>query len=159
MTGTREMKKAVLFLLILFSFSLAVCAQGNGNTSELPDGETKVNIKITVNSVVELRAVMTDNAAARDFVSLLPLTVTLEDYNHTEKISSLPKKLSTMGAPSGYTPSVGDICFYAPWGNLSIFYRDFGYSNGLVLLGKIEGGMDVFNVTGSITVKIEAETE
>jgi hypothetical protein len=32
---------------------------------------------------------------------------------------------------------VGDITYYAPWGNLAIFYRDFGYSPGLVRLGHI----------------------
>src|SRR4030095_2184225 len=66
-----------------------------------------------------------DTAASRDFISLLPLTLTLEDYNGTEKISALPKKLSTKGAPDGVDPSVGDIAYYAPWGNLAIFYEDF----------------------------------
>jgi hypothetical protein len=153
------MKKTALFSLILFSFAFMASAQGNGNTPKLPDKGINRNIKITVNNTVELRAVMTDSAAARDFVSLLPLTLTLEDYNRTEKISSLPKKLSTAGVPSGYDPSVGDICLYAPWGNLCIFYRDFGYSNGLVLLGKIEDGMDAFNVSGSLTVQFEVQPE
>ncbi len=60
----------------------------------------------------------------------VPLTLTLEDYASTEKISDLPKRVSTEGAPSGSDPSVEDIAFYAPWGNLAIFYRDAGYANG-----------------------------
>jgi hypothetical protein len=81
--------------------------------------------------------------------------LTLEDYAGTEKISNLPKRLSTEGAPSGSDPSVGDIAYYAPWGNLAIFYRDFGYSRGLVILGKIDSGMDAFKVPGSVRVTIE----
>jgi len=69
-----------------------------------------------------LTATLNDSKTARDFVAQLPLTLTLTDYSKTEKISDLPKKLSTDGAPSGSDPSVGDIAYYAPWGNLAFFY-------------------------------------
>ena len=103
-----------------------------------------------------LTATLRDSKTARDFVSQLPLTLTLEDYASTEKISDLPKRLSTDGAPSGSEPSVGDIAFYAPWGNLAIFYRDAKYANGLIILGKIDGDAAAFNVPGSLKVTIEA---
>jgi hypothetical protein len=102
-----------------------------------------------------LTATLIDGKTARDFVSQLPLTLTLEDYASTEKISDLPKKLSTDGAPSGSDPSVGDIAFYAPWGNLAIFYRDAEYAKGLIILGKIDGDAAVFDVPGSMKVTIE----
>ncbi len=102
-----------------------------------------------------ITATLNDSKAARDFASLLPLTLTLQDYNGTEKISDLHKKLSTEGAPPGSDPDIGDIAYYAPWGNLALYYRDFGYSNGLVILGKIDGGMEAFNVPGSVKVTIE----
>ena len=72
-----------------------------------------------------------------------------------KKISDLPKRLSTENAPSGSDPSIGDITYYAPWGNLAIFYRDFGYSSGLVIMGKIDGGKEAFNVPGSVKVTVE----
>lgn len=89
----------------------------------------------------EINAVMVDNTAAKEFVALVPLTLTLEYYNKTEKVSDLPLRLSTEDAPGGFDPSVGDITYYAPWGNLAIFYRDFPYSQGLVHLGRIESGL------------------
>jgi hypothetical protein len=100
-------------------------------------------------------ATLIDSKAIQDFISLLPLTLTLEDYAGTEKISYLPKRLSTEGAPSGSDPSAGDITYYAPWGNLAIFYRDFGYSSGLVILGKIDSGIEALNVPGSVKMTIE----
>ncbi len=102
-----------------------------------------------------ITATLIDSKTTQDFISLLPLTLTLEDYAGTEKISDLPKRLSTEDAPSGSDPSVGDITYYAPWGNLAIFYRDFGYASGLVILGKIDSGIEAFNVPGSVRVTIE----
>jgi hypothetical protein len=64
-----------------------------------------------------ITATLIDSKTTRDFISLLPLTLTLEDYAGTEKISDLPKRSSTEDVPSGSDPSVGDITYYAPWGN------------------------------------------
>ena len=100
-------------------------------------------------------ATLEDTAAARDFAALLPLTLTLKDYASTEKVSDLPKKLSTAGAPDGYDASVGDITYYAPWGNLAIFYRDFDYAKGLVKLGAIDAGIEALNQSGSLKTTIE----
>jgi hypothetical protein len=85
----------------------------------------------------------------------LPLSLSLEDYASTEKISDLPKRLSTDSAPPGFDPSVGDIAYYAPWGNLAIFYRDFGYSKGLVSLGRLASGADIFASSRSMQVTFE----
>ena len=54
-----------------------------------------------------LTATMIDNPTTRDFISLLPLTLKLEDYAGTEKISQLPKKLSTKAATAGAVHSLG----------------------------------------------------
>lgn len=40
-----------------------------------------------------------DNATSKDFLALLPSTLKLSDYASTEKVSPLPKKLSTKDAP------------------------------------------------------------
>ena len=113
-----------------------------------------MKVRLTINGKA-ITATLIDNATARDFVSLLPMTVTLEDYAATEKISYLLRKLSTTGAPTGSDPSVGDITYYAPWGNLAIFYKDFGYSRGLIQLGRIDSGIEVLNVPGPLKVTIE----
>lgn len=139
------------------------CAAGKDTVNRMPPAQAnevankkaeEMKIRITIGEKV-VTATLTDSEAARDFVSLLPLTLVLEDYAGTEKISDLPKRLSTQGAPAGSDPSVGDIAYYAPWGNLAIFYRDFGYSSGLVILGKIDGEMEAFGAPGSVKAIIE----
>jgi hypothetical protein len=106
-----------------------------------------------------MTAKLEDNATARDFVSMLPLTLTLEDYAATEKVSDLPRRLSVDGAPKGITPVTGDLTYYAPWGNLAIFHKDFGYSTGLIKLGKIDKGIAILRRKGpfKVTVSLAAE--
>ena len=102
-----------------------------------------------------LTATLDDNVASRDFASLLPLALTLTDYAATEKISDLPRRLSTEGTPPGSEPAVGTLAYYAPWGNLALFYRHAGYANGLVRLGTITSGMDVLKQSGPLQVEIQ----
>jgi hypothetical protein len=117
---------------------------------------TSVNQKITITVGGKvITGTLYDNATARDFISLLPLTLTLKDYSGTEKISDLPKKLSTKDVPGGSDPSVGDITYYAPWGNLAMFYKDFTYSSGLVKLGKIDSGMEILKVSDGRQARFE----
>lgn len=119
------------------------------------DAMEDIRIKLTFNNE-EVIVKMFDNPTSRDFLTLLPLTITLEDYAGTEKINYLSKKLSTEEAPSGSDPSVGDFTYYSPWGNLAIYYKDFGYSNGLIKLGKIESGVEKLgSMNGDTTVTIE----
>lgn len=120
-----------------------------GNTTK------NIRIKLTFNNE-EVIVKMDDNPTSKDFLSLLPLTLTFEDYAGTEKISYLSNKLFTEEAPSRIDPSIGDFTYYAPWGNLAIFYKDFGYSNGLIKLGEIEARVEKFkNINRDFTVTIE----
>ena len=150
-------------LAIAICFSQAACGACNAEFRNAPaklpnevSNEQVGNMKIRIKFEDKvLTATLRDNKTARDFVSQLPLTLTLEDYASTEKISDLPKRLSPEG-PSGSDPSVGDIAFYAPWGNLAIFYRDAKYASGLIILGKIDGDAASFNVPDPLKVTIEA---
>ncbi len=124
-------------------------------TPEHSEKLTDMKLIITTDKEV-VHARLYDSAAAKDFIAMLPLTLTLEDYNKTEKIAGLPKRLSTNGAPDGYTPHKGDIAFYAPWGNLCIFYHDFRYSSGLVQLGKIDDdGVSKLVTADPVTITID----
>jgi hypothetical protein len=113
-----------------------------------------MKIRMDVEGTV-ITATLEDNATSRDFLSLLPLTLTLQDYAATEKISDPPRRLSTAGAPPGSDPSPGDISYYAPWGNLALFYSDSGYASGLVKLGKLDSGVEALHRAGPLQVTIE----
>lgn len=149
-------RRRALALVGLAALAGTSAAEAVERTPVLQQPEQVVS-SMRINIDVEgatIGAILEDSPAAREFASLLPLTLTLEDYNSTEKISMLPRRLSTEGAPAGIDPSPGDITYYAPWGNLAIFYKDFGYSSGLVKLGAIVSGGEALNVPGSVPVTI-----
>jgi hypothetical protein len=141
--------------------ALDFAAHGADNGAAKPSTESPnqspsiMKIRLTIDGKA-ITATLIDNATARDFLSLLPLTLTLEDYAATEKISYLPRKLSTAGAPAGVDPEPGDIAYYAPWGNLAIFYKDAGYARGLVKLGRLESGIEALSVRGALKATIES---
>ena len=103
-----------------------------------------------------LSATLDDTPAGRDFAALLPLDLALSDYHATEKVADLPHKLDTTSAPTSYTPKAGDITYYAPWGNLAIFYKPFQNSRGLVRLGAFNGPIDALLKDGAVPIRIEA---
>lgn len=111
---------------------------------ESSDRKLKLTIGDQVASIT-----LYDTPAANALYDMLPLELTFEDFNGIEKISYLTEKLPTEGEPDGCDPNVGDFCLYAPWGNLSVFYQDFRYSDHLILLGHVDSGVELFSSQNS----------
>jgi hypothetical protein len=47
------------------------------------------------------------------------------------------------------------LCYYAPWGNLALFYASYRWSSGLIRLGRIDGSFDPLLVRGKFPLRIE----
>jgi hypothetical protein len=94
----------------------------------------------------ELSGTLDDTPPARELLEQLPLTLPLEDFHNSERIAYLPEPLATTsrttdGTAAGAAVEAGDIAYYAPWGNLALFYRTgASYTGGLVRLGRLEPG-------------------
>ncbi len=69
-----------------------------------------------------VNATLYDNPSARDFASMLPLDLKIEDYSTNEKIAYLPRKLTEEGSGPFGNEQPGDVCYYAPWGDVILFY-------------------------------------
>ena len=103
------------------------------------DNNIGKTIKLIINDKT-YSAQLYNSPAADSLYGMLPLTLTFEDFNGIEKIAYLNDSLNIEGEPDGFQPAKGDLCLYAPWGNLSVFYQDFRYSEQLISLGHIEDG-------------------
>ena len=114
-----------------------------------------MKVEIVVNGEIAT-ATLYDSPTGRDFASLLPLSLTLQDYADIERISDLPRRLSTAQAPEGMTPEAGDMAFYAPWGNLAIFVQGRPYARSLIPVGKIDSGLPALQRQGPLSVQIRA---
>ena len=164
----RKRFPALILAAALAGTTLSGCADANDTAGQqAPPGTSDQQVKTPVKTQIKtmkirlklehatINATLDDNATSRDFVALLPLSLTLTDYAQTEKISNLPKRLSTQGAPASITPVAGDITYYAPWGNLALFYKDGHDSSGLVRLGKVDSGIEALKRPGPLKVTIE----
>jgi len=126
-------------------------------STQLYAEEKSMKIRLLLNDISVI-ATLNDNSATQDFISMLPLSLTMENYAN-ERIAYLPRKLSDKDAPAGSTPKAGDLSYYAPWGNMAIFLEDFRYSKGLLPLGKIDSGLELFQQNGPFAVRIELMTD
>src|SRR5947209_17452717 len=114
----------------------------------------KINIRASGKTVT---ATVLDNPTARDFVSLLPLKLTMNDLLGREKFGHLQKALSEKG-PKRNTYEVGDIAYWSPSRDVAIYYHLDGEtipSPGVIPIAKITAGTEVFNVPGTVKVTIE----
>src|SRR5882724_11429215 len=108
-----------------------------------------------------ITATLIDSKTTRDFVSLLPLTLTMNDLFGGEKFAHLPRAISTEGKRS-HTSEVGNIAYWSPGSDVAIFYRNDGEkipNPGLIVIGKLDSGVDALDVAGSVKVTIELHDE
>ncbi len=106
----------------------------------------------------DFTATLEDNAAARELFAMLPLDLTIDDYSTNEKIAYLPRKLSDDGSARFESEAIGDLCYYAPWGNLAMFHGPYRWSRGLVRLGRLDQGAKPLLVRGEFPLRIEVLT-
>ena len=97
-----------------------------------------------------------DSPAVRDFLSMLPLTLTLEEHAGREKIGYLPRPLPLDGSP-GSDPEDGDLIYFIPWGNLGFYYNaaGIGYSDQTLHIGSYEASLEQLEgLEGTVTIEI-----
>lgn len=135
--------------------ALGLCATlVTGAEAHAQEKAGMIPINVTVGEAT-LAATLDDTIVGRDFAAMLPLDLTLSDFHGIEKVSDLPRAVDTSEAPATYEPAAGDITFYAPWGNLAIFYKPFQPSGGLVRLGTFDGAVDALLQDSSFEIRIE----
>jgi len=115
-----------------------------------------MKIKLTVGNQA-ITATLVDSETARDFVSLLPLTLNMDDLFGREKFGRLPRAISD-GGKRTRTYQVGDVVYWSPGPDVAIYYRHDGSSipsPGIIVMGKIDSRAEALNEPGSANVTIE----
>jgi len=153
------MKVTLFSLLILFPLLTAVpaiCEEvhtmvDNGPNSSEDQTIMRITVKANGNIIVfELN----NSPAARDLYAQLPLDITVENYGTNEKIFYPPEKLDTTDTPLVDGAQVGTLAYYAPWGDVVLFYGGFSSAPGLYELGHaISGGEYIQGMSGEIWIE------
>lgn len=109
-----------------------------------------VQIRMTVGED-SATATLADNATARDFASLLPVTLNMSDLFGLEKLGKLPRALN-QGGKAVFTYEVGQLGYWSPGEDLAIVYAVKGSrsipSPGLVPIGTVDSGLEMIAEAG-----------
>ena len=121
--------------------------------TEKKNTDTANAAKITVKSgPYTVTYQLNDSRAAKELYAQLPLTLKVENYSDNEKIFYPPKELKTSGTPKSKGRK-GSLSYYAPWGDVVMFYEAAGSASGLYELGSVISGEEhISKLSGEITV-------
>lgn len=96
---------------------------------------------------------LNDSPAAQSLLSQLPLTVEVEDFSTNEKVFYPPQELDTSDTPLA-EGGAGTLAYYAPWGDVVLFYDSFSANGSLYELGEAVSGVEnIGQMSGTITVE------
>ena len=96
---------------------------------------------------------LNDSAAADALYAQLPLTLPVENFSTNEKVFYPPDALDTSDTPLA-SGGAGTLAYYAPWGDVVLFYDEYSGNPSLYELGRIvSGGELVSGFSGEITVE------
>jgi hypothetical protein len=97
---------------------------------------------------------LNDSKASMDLQRQLPLTLAVENYGGNEKIFYPPEKLDTANTPPARDVQPGTLAYYAPWGDVVMFYGPASPAAGLYELGHaLEGGELIRMLSGTILLE------
>lgn len=100
---------------------------------------------------------LNDSMAADSLYEQLPFTLEVEDFSDNEKIFYPPEELDTTDAPLA-DEGAGTLAYYAPWGDVVMFYGEYSENSSLYELGQIVSGEElVGEMSGSITISAVEE--
>ena len=147
--------KNIKFLLstIICLLTLSACKEKQTSIQETTPHKEKTSMKIQIeNNEATIIYELNESDGAKQLYEQLPLKVNVENFSTNEKIFYPPKELDTKNTPMA-NAKAGTLAYYEPWGNVVMFYGDFGKGNGLYELGNvISGKNDIQNLKGSLMI-------
>lgn len=132
-------------------------AENRNDTVESTEetGSRQISVQFGENTVIyELN----DSPAADSLYEQLPITTEVEDFSTNEKIFYPPQELDTSDSPVA-EGGAGTLAYYAPWGDVVMFYDDYSANSSLFELGHaVSGGEQIGEMSGTIVIDV-ADTE
>jgi hypothetical protein len=142
---------------IALGCAVAGGAENSASALATPTKKTKtINIQIKVGNK-RFTATFEDNATAKAFEVLLPMTIQMTELNGNEKYFRLSVNLPT-NASTPRTIQTGDLMIYGQ-NTLVLFYKSFPTSYNYTRLGRINdtAGLPAALGSGDVTVSYELQ--
>lgn len=136
----------------------AATSTNTNNTDEASpaakeDIKSEAIIKITNNGNT-MTFTLNDSPVASSLLSQLPITVDVTDFSDNEKLF-YPEAPLTKTGPTALAKR-GTLACFTPWGNLTIFCKDYGdgTDSDLIEVGHITSGEEyIDDIAGQITIE------
>lgn len=176
----RRKRTAIVLCALILALGLTACGQTGqnqqsgqsaqdsasaGTTAAAPEtaeestgtssdsARNTISLRLTTEDGTVIEYALNDSQAAADLYSQLPLTIEVEDYSTNEKIFYPPEELDTGDAPEA-AGGAGVLAYYEPWGDVVMFYDDFGTASGLYELGMVTSGSEnISELSGSVLIE------
>lgn len=176
----RRKRTAIVLCALILALGLTACGQTGqnqqsgqsaqdsasaGTTAAAPEtaeestgtssdsARNTISLRLTTEDGTVIEYALNDSQAAADLYSQLPLTIEVEDYSTNEKIFYPPEELDTGDAPEA-AGGAGVLAYYEPWGDVVMFYDDFGTASGLYELGMVTSGSEnISELSGSVRIE------
>ena len=154
------MKIIAAFILSLLCIQLYACntdktSKPIKNSNSITNADP-MKLKITIGTNVFI-ATCYDNATAKAFKKMLPMTINMTELNGDEKYYDLPEKLPT-NASNLRTIETGDLMLFGS-NTLVLFYKQFSPSYSYTKVGRIENPSGLASALGSGNVTVTFEME
>lgn len=158
------MKQGKRFLMVFMSIFLLSCGQETienavmqtETPSAVPDtakGGDTMRIQVEGNGTTIIYE-LNDSQAAKDLYAQLPMSIDVENFSNNEKIFYPSSKLDVNGAPLA-EGGAGTLAYYAPWGDVVMFYGSFNSSGSLFELGEaVSGAETIVSLSGTIEISV-----
>ncbi len=113
--------------------------------------ETALQIQVEANGST-IMFELNDSSAAKSLYDQLPLTIEVQNYSSDEKIFYPPEALDTSDTPLANAVT-GTLAYFEPWGDVVMYYDDFGSYSGLYELGTVVSGEEYISIlSGTVTI-------
>lgn len=154
------MKRCLIFAILMFPLFVALLSVHNkgfaGDTTTKGDiGSMRISVSTERQTIVYQ---LNNSGAAAALVAQLPMTIDVEDYGDNEKIFYPPHKLDTGNTPLAKDIVAGTLAYYAPWGDVVMFYDTFRPASGLYHIGDAVSGQDnIRSLSGTIRIEMAGD--
>ena len=157
-------KIGMMVLALLMVVSVAGCASQNNSddsgsarqieeSTQIDKTDDKKMISISSEDAYIIYE-LNDSTAAKQLYDQLPLLVEVDDFSTNEKIFYPMEELDPEDAPLA-VGGMGVLAYYAPWGDVVMFYDSFSENDSLFQLGTvIEGQEDISHLSGTVELKV-----
>ena len=147
-----------VFAMCLISLQLFACTKNTENDSMGKSNDIlntdSMKLKITIGSNIFI-ATLNNNATAKAFKAVLPMTINMTELNGNEKYFDLSNNLPANAANPG-TIQAGDLMLYGS-NTLVLFYKPFSTSYSYTKIGHMDNTSGLVSALGSEGISITYE--